>query len=69
MFDGLLFVVVLITTWLIARNADRDDDASFSFAPRSKPIPERLRAIWWVRMLPRHRRARWRSSSRSPCRS
>jgi ABC-type branched-subunit amino acid transport system ATPase component/ABC-type branched-subunit amino acid transport system permease subunit len=52
-FDGLLFVVVLITTWLISRNADRDDDASFSFAPRSKPIPERLRAIWWVRMLPR----------------
>jgi ABC-type branched-subunit amino acid transport system ATPase component/ABC-type branched-subunit amino acid transport system permease subunit len=52
-FDGLLFIVVLITTWLISRNADRDDDASFSFAPRSKPIPERLRAIWWVRMLPR----------------
>jgi ABC-type branched-subunit amino acid transport system ATPase component/ABC-type branched-subunit amino acid transport system permease subunit len=51
--DALLFVVVLITTWLIARSTDQDDDASFSFAPRSKPIPERLREIWWVRALPR----------------
>ncbi len=53
-FDALLFLVVLISTWLIARNADADDDdASFSFAPRTKPIPERLRRIWWVRFLPR----------------
>lgn len=51
--DMLLFVVVLVATWLIARNADADDDASFSFAPRTKPVPERLRAIWWVRSLPR----------------
>jgi ABC-type branched-subunit amino acid transport system ATPase component/ABC-type branched-subunit amino acid transport system permease subunit len=51
--DALLFVVVLIATWLLARNADRDDDASFSFAPRTKPVPERLRGIWWVPALPR----------------
>jgi ABC-type branched-subunit amino acid transport system ATPase component/ABC-type branched-subunit amino acid transport system permease subunit len=51
--DALLFIVVLITTWLISRSADQNDDASFSFAPRTKPIPERLRAIWWVRTLPR----------------
>ena len=52
-FDALLFIVVLIATWLIARSSDVDEDASFSFAPRTKPIPERLRQIWWVRLLPR----------------
>jgi ABC-type branched-subunit amino acid transport system ATPase component/ABC-type branched-subunit amino acid transport system permease subunit len=51
-FDMLLFIVVLVATWLIARSGDADEDASFSFAPRSKPIPERLRQIWWVRLLP-----------------
>jgi ABC-type branched-subunit amino acid transport system ATPase component/ABC-type branched-subunit amino acid transport system permease subunit len=53
LFDALLFVVVLVATFLISRRADRADDASFSFAARSKPIPERLRSIWWVRALPR----------------
>ncbi len=52
-FDGLLFVVVLIATWVMARHADRDDDASFSFAPRMKPVPERLRSLWFVRALPK----------------
>lgn len=51
--DALLFVVVVVVTWLIARRESADDDASFSFAPRVKPIPERLRGIWWVRALPR----------------
>jgi ABC-type branched-subunit amino acid transport system ATPase component/ABC-type branched-subunit amino acid transport system permease subunit len=51
--DVLLFLVVLVATWLIARDVDRDDDAAFSFAPRTKPIPERLRQLWWVRALPR----------------
>ncbi len=51
--DAILFIVALVASWLIARNQDRDEDASFSFAPRSKPIPERLRSIWWVRALPR----------------
>ena len=52
-FDALLFVVVLVATWLIARSSDADEDAAFSFAPRTKPVPERLRQIWWVRLLPR----------------
>jgi ABC-type branched-subunit amino acid transport system ATPase component/ABC-type branched-subunit amino acid transport system permease subunit len=52
-FDGFLFIVVLGATWVMARHADRDEDASFSFAPRTKPIPERLRSLWYVRALPR----------------
>src|SRR6478672_2480090 len=51
--DAVLLVLVVVATWWIARSADVDDDASFSFAPRSRPVPERLRAIWWVRALPR----------------
>jgi ABC-type branched-subunit amino acid transport system ATPase component/ABC-type branched-subunit amino acid transport system permease subunit len=51
--DALLFVVVVVATWLIVRRADGDDDASFSFAPRTRPVPERLAQIWWVRALPR----------------
>jgi ABC-type branched-subunit amino acid transport system ATPase component/ABC-type branched-subunit amino acid transport system permease subunit len=51
--DAFLFVVVLVATWVIARGIDRDDDASFSFAPRSRPVPERIREIWWCRALPR----------------
>ena len=50
--DGLLFLVVLAATWLTARRDDTEDGTSFSFAPRSKPIPERLRNLWWVRALP-----------------
>jgi ABC-type branched-subunit amino acid transport system ATPase component/ABC-type branched-subunit amino acid transport system permease subunit len=52
-FDALLLIVVLIASWLIARKPGADEDGSFSFAPRTKPVPERLRSIWWVRALPR----------------
>jgi ABC-type branched-subunit amino acid transport system ATPase component/ABC-type branched-subunit amino acid transport system permease subunit len=51
--DGLLFLVVIVATWWVARRDDRAEDASFSFSPRVKPVPERLREIWWVRALPR----------------
>jgi ABC-type branched-subunit amino acid transport system ATPase component/ABC-type branched-subunit amino acid transport system permease subunit len=51
-FDMLLFIVVLVATWLIARSSGADEDASFSFAPRTKPVPERLRQVLWVRALP-----------------
>jgi ABC-type branched-subunit amino acid transport system ATPase component/ABC-type branched-subunit amino acid transport system permease subunit len=50
--DALLFLVVVVATWLMARRADADDSASFSFAPRTRPVPERLRRIWWVRAMP-----------------
>ncbi len=51
--DALLFVAVLVATIALARRADRDEDASFSFAPRARPIPDRLRGIWWIERLPR----------------
>ncbi|HET9730026.1 MAG TPA: branched-chain amino acid ABC transporter permease/ATP-binding protein [Acidimicrobiia bacterium] len=54
--SGLIsFVLFLLALGLVAVMR-RDDDAggeSFAFAPRVPPIPERLRAIWWVRWLPR----------------
>ena len=51
--DALLFVVVLVAVLFLSRRGAGTDEASFSFSPRVKPIPERLRAIWWVRNLPR----------------
>ena len=31
----------------------RRGDAAFSFTPKRRPVPERLRSIWWVRNLDR----------------
>ena len=42
--------------WCSSRGMSRSDDTggeSFAFAPRVPPVPERLRAIWWVRHMPR----------------
>ena len=65
--DALLFLVVLVAVLFLSRRAAGSDEASFSFAPRVKPIPERLREIWWVRQLPRLLGARRRCSWRSRC--
>jgi ABC-type branched-subunit amino acid transport system ATPase component/ABC-type branched-subunit amino acid transport system permease subunit len=50
--DALLFLVVLASTWLLARRDDGADDAAFSFAPRSQPLPPRVAATPWARRLP-----------------
>jgi len=50
--DLVLLVVVLVAVWLQSRNG-RDDESAFSFTPRVAAIPERLRAIFWVRHLDR----------------
>ena len=41
--DALLFVVVLVAVLFLSRRGAGADEASFSFSPRVKPIPERLR--------------------------
>ena len=63
----VLFVLVLVLVLVRGRAASRDDadEAPWSFSPRSRPIPEALRDVWWVRhMSPR----RW-CASRSSCSS
>jgi ABC-type branched-subunit amino acid transport system ATPase component/ABC-type branched-subunit amino acid transport system permease subunit len=47
----ILFLVVLVLVASLSR-ADDAGGESFAFAPRIPPVPERLRAIWWVRRMP-----------------
>ncbi len=49
MIDFVLFVVVLVAVWLQSREAG--ETQSFSFAPKVKPVPDRLRELWWVRHM------------------
>jgi ABC-type branched-subunit amino acid transport system ATPase component/branched-subunit amino acid ABC-type transport system permease component len=50
--DMTILVIVLVAVFFVSRG--RDTEAStFSFAPKIKPVPERLRGVWWVRNLER----------------
>jgi ABC-type branched-subunit amino acid transport system ATPase component/ABC-type branched-subunit amino acid transport system permease subunit len=49
--DALLFLVVLVAVWLVSRSEQGAERESFSFAPRVKAIPERLKELWWVRHM------------------
>jgi ABC-type branched-subunit amino acid transport system ATPase component/ABC-type branched-subunit amino acid transport system permease subunit len=49
MIDFLLFLVVLVAVWFQSRTPG--ETQSFSFAPKVKPVPERLRSVWWVRWM------------------
>jgi ABC-type branched-subunit amino acid transport system ATPase component/ABC-type branched-subunit amino acid transport system permease subunit len=46
----VFFVVVLVLVARMSRNDDTGGE-SFAFAPRVRPVPERLREIWWVRRM------------------
>ena len=51
--DFLLLIVVLVAVFFQSRTREPGETQTFSFAPRVKPVPERLRSIWWVRQLDR----------------
>jgi len=50
LIDLLLFILVVVAVAFQSRSGN-EEESSFSFAPRQRPIPERLREIWWVRHL------------------
>lgn len=50
LIDLLLFVAVVIAIFFQTRG-ESPDKSSFSFDPRIRPIPDRIRAIWWVRHM------------------
>lgn len=52
LIDFLLFLAVIVAVFLQTRQRE-NETATFSFAPRVRPVPDRLRQIWWVRNLPR----------------
>jgi ABC-type branched-subunit amino acid transport system ATPase component/ABC-type branched-subunit amino acid transport system permease subunit len=47
--DAVLFLAVLAAVWASGRRDTGEVRESFSFAPRSRPIPHHLRELWWVR--------------------
>ncbi|MDX2381314.1 MAG: ATP-binding cassette domain-containing protein [Acidimicrobiia bacterium] len=52
LIDLLLFLAVLVAVFLQTRGTGAEQ-SSFSFAPRTRPVPERIQQIWWVRNMGR----------------
>ncbi|WP_436789656.1 ABC transporter permease subunit [Yinghuangia sp. YIM S10712] len=50
--DLVLLVLVLVAVFFVSRGRDTES-SSFSFAPKIKPVPERLKGVWWVRHMER----------------
>jgi len=50
LIDFILFIVVAVAVAFQSRGAS-ESEGSFSFSARRRPIPERLRQIWWVRRM------------------
>ncbi|NUP31195.1 MAG: ATP-binding cassette domain-containing protein [Streptomycetaceae bacterium] len=50
--DLVFLTVVLVAVFFVSRGRDTET-SSFSFAPKVKPIPDRLRGVWWVRHMER----------------
>ena len=50
--DALMLVLIIVALFFTSRsgNAER---GSFSFAPNIRPVPQRLREIWWARNIER----------------
>jgi ABC-type branched-subunit amino acid transport system ATPase component/ABC-type branched-subunit amino acid transport system permease subunit len=47
--DLLLFIAVFVA--VIFARRESGEEQVFAFSPRSNPIPERLRSIWWARNI------------------
>lgn len=50
LIDLVLFLAVVVAVFFQTRSQSTEA-SSFSFAPRVRPIPPRVRQIWWVRNL------------------
>ncbi|ABW12654.1 ABC transporter related [Parafrankia sp. EAN1pec] len=48
--DTVILVIVLVAVFFTSRGRSTEV-STFSFAPRARPVPERLRELWWVRHL------------------
>jgi ABC-type branched-subunit amino acid transport system ATPase component/ABC-type branched-subunit amino acid transport system permease subunit len=51
LIDFLVLVGVLVAVWFQSRQPT--ETRTFSFTPRARPVPARLRELWWVRHLDR----------------
>ena len=48
-FEAVLLLVAILGIVVTTRRGAPDEAGAFSFSPRIRPIPARLRSIWWVR--------------------
>jgi ABC-type branched-subunit amino acid transport system permease subunit len=51
LIDALLLAAVLIAALFQSRDRRSREPQTFAFAIKARPIPDRLRRIWWVRGL------------------
>ncbi len=51
LIDFVTFLAVLVAVYFQSRS--REETGVFAFAPKVRPIPERLRQLWWLRHLSR----------------
>jgi ABC-type branched-subunit amino acid transport system ATPase component/ABC-type branched-subunit amino acid transport system permease subunit len=52
LMDFLVFIAIVIAVWWQSR-AGRGETQTFAFGAKAKPIPERLRQVWWLRQIDR----------------
>jgi ABC-type branched-subunit amino acid transport system ATPase component/ABC-type branched-subunit amino acid transport system permease subunit len=50
LIDFILFLAVIVAVFLQSRSSD---ESVLAFAPKVRPIPKRLKSLWFVRYLPR----------------
>ncbi len=50
--DFLVLIAIVIAVYWQSRQ-DRGETQTFAFGAKAKPIPERLRPIWWLRQIDR----------------
>ncbi len=50
--DFLLLLAILVAVYFQSRR-ESSETHTFSFAPKRRPVPARLRGVWWVRNLDR----------------
>ena len=48
--DLVLFLVILVALGFYGRELGGDAQV-FAFTPKARPIPERLRSVWWIRHI------------------
>ncbi len=51
LIDFLTFLAVLVAVFFQSRT--QGETGVFSFAPKVRAVPERLKQVWWIRHLPR----------------
>ena len=51
LIDFVIFLAVLVAVYFQSRS--QGETGVFSFTPKVRPIPERLRQVWWLRHLSR----------------